>query len=160
MDLIGRKFGRLTVIAKSERKGFVVCKCDCGNTHVIRPGNLLNNTNPTRSCGCLRHETSSAIGKRVSRTNFAEHYAETQKYGTSVSRIAKQKLNKNNKTGHTGVYFDSSHGIYQAYIMLHRKKYHLGSFKHLQDAIDAREEAEERMFAPIIAARNAEITAQ
>lgn len=30
-----------------------LCKCDCGNTKVVREGNLLYDG--TKSCGCLRH---------------------------------------------------------------------------------------------------------
>lgn len=40
MSLIGRKIGRLQVIANSSRKGFVICKCDCGNVREVRVNNL------------------------------------------------------------------------------------------------------------------------
>lgn len=56
--LVGKKFGRLTVaeldhVEKSRR--YLLCKCDCGNTTVVREGNLKNGI--TKSCGCLRKES-------------------------------------------------------------------------------------------------------
>lgn len=60
-DMIGRKFGRLTVIARAGSKkgnGFSrklwECVCDCG-THKILPTKLLTSGN-VRSCGCLKEE--------------------------------------------------------------------------------------------------------
>ncbi|WP_337814399.1 helix-turn-helix domain-containing protein [Intestinibacter sp.] len=55
--LVGKKFGRLTVVEldhveKSRR--YLLCKCDCGNTTVVREGNLKNGI--TKSCGCIRKE--------------------------------------------------------------------------------------------------------
>lgn len=55
--LVGKKFGRLTVaeldhVEKSRR--YLLCKCDCGNTTVVREGNLKNGI--TKSCGCIKKE--------------------------------------------------------------------------------------------------------
>ena len=56
--LVGEKFARLTVleldhVEKSRR--YWRCQCDCGNTTVVREGNLKNGI--TKSCGCLRKES-------------------------------------------------------------------------------------------------------
>ena len=61
-NLIGQRFDRLTVIAKSEKRdksGWVqwVCKCDCGNEIVVNSGNLKKGN--TRSCGCIFTEAMS-----------------------------------------------------------------------------------------------------
>ncbi len=160
MNLIGQKFGRLTVVSNADRKGYVVCKCDCGKTHIVRAGSLTKSRQPTRSCGCYRREVCSENGKRVIRSNSADRIAANAKYGTNIGVISSQKLRANNRSGHTGVWYDSAHGGYQAYISLHNKKHHLGSFKSLDEAAKARKDAEDRMFAPIIEARNAEIAAQ
>lgn len=57
-NLIGQKFGRLTVIeqSKNDRLGNRqwLCKCDCGNTKIIRTHDLK--TGKVQSCGCLRLE--------------------------------------------------------------------------------------------------------
>lgn len=54
-NLIGDKFGKLTVISRSESKNgrrFWVCKCDCGNTCVVSTTHLL--LGDVKSCGCAR----------------------------------------------------------------------------------------------------------
>jgi hypothetical protein len=58
---IGDKFGKLTVshLEYKDRKGEIFnCKCECGNTTVVRKSRLISK-NPrwqTNSCGCLRTE--------------------------------------------------------------------------------------------------------
>ena len=47
--IIGKKFGRLTVIKKMENNKYL-CKCDCGNETVVYASNLI--TGHTKSCGC------------------------------------------------------------------------------------------------------------
>lgn len=69
IDLIGEKFGRLTVIKKGngryttggQYKTTWICKCDCGNereidTQKLRKGHTL-------SCGCLRNEKIGNLNK-------------------------------------------------------------------------------------------------
>lgn len=57
-DLTGKKYGRLTVIGlspkKSGRKSFWVCKCECGNEHIVRSDSLKSGN--VQSCGCLKEE--------------------------------------------------------------------------------------------------------
>ena len=57
-DLSGKKFGRLEVLCYSHRnknhEPFWTCKCDCGNTIVIRGADIKNGH--TKSCGCLQRE--------------------------------------------------------------------------------------------------------
>ena len=59
-DLLGQRFGRLTVIEKTnQRDGRAVqwkCKCDCGNI-VIVTGSSLTRGN-TQSCGCYNRDMS------------------------------------------------------------------------------------------------------
>lgn len=61
LDLIGKKFGRLTVIREcgndKHGKSIWECICDCGN-HIFPVGsNLVRGK--IKSCGCLRNEKSS-----------------------------------------------------------------------------------------------------
>ena len=60
-DLLGQRFGRLTVIGAGERPEFTSytglywrCRCDCGREATVRSQSLLNGN--TRSCNCLRTE--------------------------------------------------------------------------------------------------------
>ena len=56
VDLTGRKFGKLIVIDlveyKPNSRSKWLCKCDCGNHHIVQHSNLVSNH--VRSCGCLR----------------------------------------------------------------------------------------------------------
>lgn len=61
--MLGKRFGKLTVIEpvetekKSNGKDYIVryrCKCDCGNTCIVRYSQLVGGL--TKSCGCLHHE--------------------------------------------------------------------------------------------------------
>lgn len=157
MDLIGQRFGRLTVISKADRKGYVICKCDCGNTHTVFAGNLTRSRSPTQSCGCYRRDVSSELGKKVIIRNSAERIARNHQYGTNVGMITNQKLHVNNQSGHTGVWFDNARNTYQAYINLHNKRHNLGRFKSFDEAVAAREDAEDRLFAPIIDAMHTDL---
>ena len=55
-DLVGKRFGRLLVLARdsSIKKPAWVCLCDCGGRKVVLAYNLLHGN--THSCGCLRAE--------------------------------------------------------------------------------------------------------
>lgn len=62
IDLIGKRFGRLTVIEKiglDEKKQNVLwrCKCDCGNEDIVRTSHLMDGS--TRSCGCYARDVTS-----------------------------------------------------------------------------------------------------
>lgn len=58
-ELLGQKFGRLTVIRETEKRDkckriIWECKCDCGNFTEVCSSSLLNGS--TLSCGCLLKE--------------------------------------------------------------------------------------------------------
>lgn len=60
IDLIGKRFGRLTVIERVKSKGNYAmwkCLCDCGNYTDSRTGDLMKGRKS--SCGCLQKETAS-----------------------------------------------------------------------------------------------------
>ena len=57
MYCIGKKFGRLTVIGlsrKTQKKYYVLCRCECGNTKEIATSDLISGR--TKSCGCYAKE--------------------------------------------------------------------------------------------------------
>jgi len=54
---VGSKFNRLTVLRPSERSGYSICKCDCGN--VVEVLNRQLTSGRTKSCGCLQKEKAS-----------------------------------------------------------------------------------------------------
>lgn len=64
IDIVGQKFGRLTVIEKAgaNRHGKLmwICRCDCGNVTPPIPSGTLKSGH-TQSCGCLHKERFSHI---------------------------------------------------------------------------------------------------
>jgi hypothetical protein len=61
LNLIGQKFGRLTVIAfagiaKCGQSSWE-CLCDCGNKKIVKSDHLRRGN--TKSCGCLRKITTA-----------------------------------------------------------------------------------------------------
>lgn len=65
-DLTGKRFGRLVVLEEAERNksGDIMwlCKCDCGNTTIVRGSSLKNGD--TKSCGCLAKEKQYEVHKK------------------------------------------------------------------------------------------------
>jgi hypothetical protein len=63
MEMIGKKFGRLTVVSEAkrgtQRRWNVIC--DCGISKEVYGGNLRNGS--TQSCGCLQKECHITHGK-------------------------------------------------------------------------------------------------
>lgn len=54
IDITGCRFNRLTALRRVENSNNVhrwECLCDCGNTHIVRKGNLMHGQ--VKSCGCL-----------------------------------------------------------------------------------------------------------
>ena len=51
-DLVGKRFGRLTVLRWE--KGKWLCSCSCGSSNIVQTYDLVNGK--VRSCGCLRKD--------------------------------------------------------------------------------------------------------
>lgn len=63
-DIIGNKYGRLTVISFDHANGYCkyyLCRCDCGNEKIVTRGNLF--AGYTKSCGCYQKEQTSKAKK-------------------------------------------------------------------------------------------------
>ena len=96
-----------------------------------------------QSCGCLLRETAR---KKIVEQNAVGHYA-----GTTISVLNPDRPpNKNNKSGVKGVYWSEREQRWIAKITVKRKSITIGRFRTLEDAAKAREEAEEKYFAPLI----------
>ena len=63
LDIIGKRFGRLTVIKESEDSEpynvRMLCRCDCGTEKSISVNDLR--TGMTKSCGCYRKENTKEL---------------------------------------------------------------------------------------------------
>lgn len=77
-DLTDKRFGKLVVLEKSDRRidGRIVwkCKCDCGNECFVPSNNLISGN--TKSCGCLRL-TEDFTGKKFGRLTVLEKVSKT-----------------------------------------------------------------------------------
>ena len=68
-DLIGQKFGKLTVVKRLENNKhggtMWLCECECGNERTVMGQCLLNGD--TKSCGCINKERVTKHGLKGSR---------------------------------------------------------------------------------------------
>ena len=63
VDLVGQRFGKLTVTARNPTKRRAWdCVCDCGNTSTVIQNALVRGT--TKSCGCGLHPKLDFVGQR------------------------------------------------------------------------------------------------
>lgn len=134
-DWVGKRFGMLTVLSYARKEnGFHIwhCRCDCGNTVDVRQTNLQSGG--TTSCGC----------QRSSQKNL--HYTE----GTCVEMLRKDIMYKTNTSGVRGVYYSAKRNKWIAQIMFRQKCYYLGGYDHIEDAAEARAEAEEKIFGDFL----------
>lgn len=86
IDVVGKKFGRLTVvdILWEYDRAKVVCKCDCGNDYIGVKADVVSNH--TRSCGCLQSENTSVANTK----DWTGHVSD---YG--IEFLVRDKMNKN-----------------------------------------------------------------
>lgn len=85
IDMIGKRFGRLTVIqfAESDKDGQAKwqCVCDCGKETVVRGYHLRSGR--VQSCGCLLRETvSRRMKEHHTGGNFKHNGSNTRLYQT------------------------------------------------------------------------------
>ena len=90
IDLIGSRFNRLLVISRepNAKDGETIwrCRCDCGEETSQRSKNLRRGL--VRSCGCLRRETSAAMG-RGGRTHGQTLTPEYRAWRSAIARCHK-----------------------------------------------------------------------
>lgn len=65
IDLAGKRFGKLLVLYKSDKKWRWICKCDCGKLSEHYYYDLLNGY--AKSCGCLKKERNLKHGQSQTR---------------------------------------------------------------------------------------------
>lgn len=159
-ETIGKRYGKLEIIAEAGRKGYVTCRCDCGQIKDIRLSSLTKKDAPTRSCGCIQRRIASRIGQETVQKNAERQIQINQQYNTNFQVIENQQPPKNNTSGVKGISWNREREKWEAYINVHGKRIRLGRFQRLEDAIKARKTAEDTYFKPLIAAKNAGQTAE
>lgn len=132
-NIAGEKVGRLTVI---EKDGTVnkynvklwKCVCDCGAVVYKTPSELLRSKRTSRgtTCGKCRD--------RIDGTRWGALYQRTRYDST---------------TGYKGVSM-MKNGKYRAYIFFKGKQISCGVHSNLEDAVKARQDAEDKYFKPLL----------
>lgn len=133
-NLKGMRIGMLTALEMTERRtaqGSVIwkCRCDCGTEKYFSEDALLHGR--TISCGCYRQSVLTKV------LNQRLHHID----GTCVEFL-QRKMRTDNTSGYTGVRQVKS-GKYTAFISFKKKRYHLGTFDTLDEAVRARKRGEE-----------------
>lgn len=147
VDLAGRKFGMLTAIEPSdERKGRSVvwrCRCDCGRE--IEASAYMLTSGQRVSCGCKREAEIAEMGRNLVVD------------GTRPCMF-NNKPRSDSSTGIRGVQYDKRSGLYYATLKFQGRRHWLGSYRSIQDAANARREAEETIVDPWMEAHGYPLT--
>lgn len=129
-DIRNMTFGYLTPIEPTElrnRKDVVWrCKCKCGKVVELPATRLLLGS--TLSCGCLKAENILLASKHIAGTNLAMSLREDVKKPGTLS-------------GYTGV--SPKRGKWYAHITYRGKRYNLGTYSTLEEAVKARARAKQ-----------------
>ena len=129
-NIAGMQFGRLIAtesVGKTDRNDYVWrCRCVCGKEVEVPATRLL--TGNTSSCGCVKEKNLRDINQYIDHTSIR-------------SAMTDQVHSKYAVSGYTGV--APKRGKWYAYITYKRKRYHLGAYNTLEDAIKARSHAKE-----------------
>ena len=145
-DLTGKVFGRLTVLGRSEKRNprgarttpMWECRCECGNITYKATDTL---TNPDMSM-CSECAVKYATSKARDSAGFIEK--------TQLSKIRDMTPSAANTSGYRGVYYESKFDRWRAEIRFQRKRYYLGTYKNKDDAIKARQRAEQDMYGAFL----------
>lgn len=116
----GEKFGYLKI--KERVVGGYKCICKCKKVVIVRSNDLT--AGKVKSCGCYK----------------SEKMKEDIRLGKTISHHR-----SNNTSGYPGVCYDNYHKKWKAYIMIDGKRISLGSYEDKNDAIIAREQAENEL---------------
>src|SRR6476620_6197948 len=90
-ELIGKKFGRLTILLFSHTKSrnqYFKCGCDCGNEVTVRYSSIYSGN--TKSCGCILKE-------KLIKRNLTHGKSNTSEYNIRLLMIARCYNPKNNR---------------------------------------------------------------
>lgn len=135
-DITGKRFQHLVAlypINERSKSGNIQwhCRCDCGNELDVAYNDLTHTR--MKSCGCIRRQHEKNL------KNYLIHVD-----NTSLDMIKSKKVPLDNTTGVKGVY--RIRGKYIAKIVFQKKAYHLGTFDDIEDAKQARHDAEVLLF--------------
>lgn len=145
-SLLGRRFGKLEVLSYAGSANgcgaLYLCRCDCGGLATV--GGKALKTGNTSSCGCGEDENR--------RANVAKASARSHAGGTHLDSIKSSRLRSDNRSGVRGVWYDERYDMYKAQITFKKHRYDLGHYATIEEAAEARREAERELFDPELVA--------
>lgn len=131
-DLTGQRFGRLTVLSKTDRRvnGRVVwhCRCACGNEIDVVSSYLIGGD--TRSCGCLRidslrqaYDSSSLFKDKEPRRDSSTGYRGVSRYLTRKNKKVRYRawITAGGKRYYKSGFKTPSEAYYQGRLLLEQK---------------------------------------
>lgn len=103
LDLHGRRFGRLVVIARAANtcRTRWMCRCDCGNETIVFSHSLTRGL--TKSCGCLRNENTAQLAQKSLTTHGLAHSYEYRAWAAAKDRCFNKKNKDYPKYGGRGI---------------------------------------------------------
>ena len=145
-NLIGRHFGKLAVIGRSDKRGsrgkrtvpLWECRCECGNITYKATDKL---TNPDLSM-CNECAEKYAATKMREKAGFVG--------GTQITKITSNKLTSANSSGCRGVNWDKNSGKWRARLRFKGKTYNFGTYANFEEAVKARKEAEQLIYGEFL----------
>ena len=97
VDLVGRTFGRLKVVARGPNVGTKtrwICACECGGAPKNSVSTSMLNSGRTKSCGCLRSEM---MRKEGFRRCYKHGHAGKNKHPEAVTRTYRSWTSMHNR---------------------------------------------------------------
>ncbi len=145
-NLVGKRFGRLIVVGRSNKRGsrgkrtvpLWECICDCGNV-TYKATDVLTNPNLSMCSDCAKKYATEKMRDKAGFVN-----------GTQISRIKSDKNIASNTSGVRGVYHDKRTGKWRARLKFMGKTLNFGSYVKFSDAVKARQLAEEEYFGKFL----------
>ena len=145
-NLIGRRFGKLEVIGRSDKRGsrgartvpLWECRCECGAI-CYKATDTLTNSALSMCKECVGRYATAKMREKAGYVG-----------GTQISKLTNTKLISSNTSGFRGVYFDKRTNSWSARLKFKGKLMNFGSYKNFEDAVKARKEAEELIYGEFL----------
>jgi hypothetical protein len=152
-DLSGKVFGKLTALGRAAEKQckggqtypIWICRCECGEI-VHRMSNTLTAKKERMCLHCLHKASAESMTQAA---GFVD--------GTQLSKIQDMKVSAANTSGTRGVYWHKKQNKWYARLKFQGKQMYLGTFSSYEEAVKARQNAEEDIYGNFLAQMGASV---
>lgn len=141
-DLTGQRINSLTVLERSDRYAprgkrkvqLWKCLCDCGNITYKATDTLTG----SRECSCAECAGKRNAAKARENAGFVD--------GTQLCKLQNGQVSVPHDGKCRGVYYDRRKDLWEAVIKFRGKRIRLGHYRVFEEAVKARQTAEEEIF--------------